>query len=124
MDAGWKKTLLVGNSDPGSRLAQEFVLLHGHIRLWHVGIGDNATGNAAMLEIARIFWQNRDRLKRSVKIAWWPGHSTGRYAGSTWYVDNNALDLVDNCVAHLNLRLPRLPVGHLPGDRHELCGTG
>lgn len=106
MDAGWKKTLLVETQIPGAVWPKEFVLLHGHIDSWDVGVGDNATGNAAMFEIARIFWQNRDRLKRSVRIAWWPGHSTGRYAGSTWYVDNNALDLVDNCVAQLNCDSP------------------
>ena len=32
----------------------------------------------------------------SQKIAWWPGHSTGRYAGSTWFADAFALDLDDD----------------------------
>lgn len=106
MDVAWKKTRLVEVRIPGAVWPEEFVLLHGHLDSWHAGIGDNATGNAAMLEMARVFWQNRERLRRSVRIAWWPGHSTGRYAGSTWYVDNNALDIVENCVAHLNCDSP------------------
>ena len=41
-----------------------------------------------------------------MRIAWWPGHSTGRFAGSTWYVDEYALDLARNCLAHLNCDSP------------------
>ena len=49
---------------------------------------------------------HRDRLERSVRIAWWPGHSTGRFAGSTWYADTFARDLAKNCVAHMNCDSP------------------
>jgi N-acetylated-alpha-linked acidic dipeptidase len=66
-----------------------------------VGVGDNATGDATLLEVANVLWQ-----QRSVRIAWWPGHSTGRYAGSTWYADTFALDLSENCVAHINCDNP------------------
>jgi hypothetical protein len=41
-----------------------------------------------------------------VRIAWWPGHSTGRYAGSTWYADRFALDIDEHCVAHINCDSP------------------
>ena len=84
----------------------EFVLLHGHLDSWHVGIGDNATGNATMLELARVFWQSRERLTRSLRIAWWSGHSHGRYAGSTWYADTFAIDLAHHCVAQVNCDSP------------------
>ena len=69
------------------------MLLHGHYDLWDVGVGDNATGDACMLEVARTLWGIRDKLERSVRIAWWPGHSTGRFAGSTWYADTFGRDL-------------------------------
>jgi hypothetical protein len=82
------------------------VLLHGHLDSWDVGVGDNATGDASMLEIARVLWANKDKLRRTVKIVWWPGHSTGRYAGSTWYSDTFALDLDANCVAQVNCDSP------------------
>jgi hypothetical protein len=41
-----------------------------------------------------------------VRICWWPGHSTGRYAGSTWYSDAFAIDLDEHCVAQVNCDSP------------------
>jgi hypothetical protein len=84
----------------------DYVLLHGHYDSWDVGVGDNATGDATMLEIARVLWANRGQLRRGVRIAWWPGHSTGRYAGSTWFADAFALDLDAHCVAQVNCDSP------------------
>jgi hypothetical protein len=103
-DEGWFNSLVPvveinGRSD-------KFVLLHGHYDSWHVGVGDNATGDACMLEVARMLWAQRDKLERTVRIAWWPGHSTGRFAGSTWYADTFARDLAKNCVAHMNCDSP------------------
>jgi Iap family predicted aminopeptidase len=105
---GWVDCPLVvadvaGDADPDS---DEFVLVHGHYDSWHVGITDNATGDAALLETARVLDEHSDGLDRNVRIAWWPGHSTGRYAGSTWYADEFAQDLADNCVAHVNVDSP------------------
>jgi len=90
-----------GADDPDS-----FVLVHGHYDSWEVGVGDNATGDATMLELARVLYRNRAALRRSVRIAWWPGHSTGRYAGSTWYADTFAMDIENNCVASVNCDSP------------------
>ena len=90
-----------GQEDP-----DEFLLVHGHYDSWYEGIGDNATGDAALLELARVLWGLRDRLKRSVRIAWWPGHSTGRYAGSTWYADTFAGEIDEHCIAQLDIDSP------------------
>lgn len=106
VDTGWKKTHLVVAEIKGTTYPDEFVLLHGHLDSWHVGVGDNATGNATMLEAARVIWANREHLERSVRIAWWTGHSTGRYAGSTWYADKFGVDLAQNCVANVNCDSP------------------
>jgi N-acetylated-alpha-linked acidic dipeptidase len=92
-----------GAADPDS---EEFVLLHGHYDSWHVGIADNATGDAGLLELARVFEAHADDLKRDLRVAWWPGHSTGRYAGSTWYADEFAIDLAEHCVAHVDMDSP------------------
>jgi len=83
-----------------------FALLHGHYDSWDVGVGDNATGDACMLEVARILHAHRAALRRGVRICWWPGHSTGKFAGSTWYADTFARDLARDCVAHLNCDSP------------------
>jgi N-acetylated-alpha-linked acidic dipeptidase len=106
MDEGWFDSKLVEVMIPGTEEPDKYVLLHGHLDSWDVGVGDNAVGDACMLEIARILWANRDKLRRSVKICWWPGHSTGRYAGSTWYADAFALDLDEGCVAQVNCDSP------------------
>jgi hypothetical protein len=103
---GWMRCPVVVAEIRGTESPDEFVLAHGHVDSWHVGIGDNATGNAALLELARIFWAHRSQLRRTLRIAWWAGHSTGRYAGSTWYADTFALDLVERCVAHMNIDSP------------------
>ena len=93
-------------ADGAASGSDEFVLLHGHYDSWAVGITDNATGDAGLLEIARVLSNHSDELERDIRIAWWPAHSTGRYAGSTWYADEFAQELVDNCVAHFNMDSP------------------
>src|SRR5262245_20628670 len=103
---GWMSCLLPVVEIHGAVDPDEFLLVHGHYDSWYVGIGDNATGNAALLELARVLWGLRDRLDRSVRIAWWPGHSTGRYAGSTWYADTFADELDERCIAQLNIDSP------------------
>lgn len=106
MEEGWFTSKLPEVFIPGTEEPEKYVFLHGHLDSWDVGVGDNATGDATMLEIARVLWANRDKLKRSVRICWWPGHSTGRYAGSTWFSDAFALDLEENAVAQVNCDSP------------------
>ncbi len=106
MEEGWFASKLPEVFIPGTEDPEKYVLLHGHLDSWDVGVGDNATGDAALLEIARVLWKHRGSLKRSVRIAWWPGHSTGRYAGSTWFADQFAIDLEENCVAQVNCDSP------------------
>jgi len=83
-----------------------FVFLHGHYDSWEVGVGDNGTGNACMLEVARVLWQMRGKLRRSVRIARWPGHSTGRHGGSTWYLNAHAADFAKRCIVQMNCDSP------------------
>jgi N-acetylated-alpha-linked acidic dipeptidase len=103
---GWMRCLLPVAEIRGQDDPEEFLLVHGHYDSWYEGIGDNATGDAALLELARVLWGLRDRLKRTVRIAWWPGHSTGRYAGSTWYADTFADEIDEHCVAQLDVDSP------------------
>jgi N-acetylated-alpha-linked acidic dipeptidase len=106
MEEGWYRQKVPLVDIKGQGEPEKFVLVHGHYDSWDVGVGDNATGDATLLELARVLWKNRKKLKRSVRIAWWPGHSTGRYAGSTWFADAFAIDLDENCVAQVNCDSP------------------
>ena len=75
MEEGWYKSPLPEVRIEGTDEPDKFVLLHGHYDSWDVGVGDNATGDATLLECARVLWHHRGGLKRSVRVCWWPGHS-------------------------------------------------
>ena len=106
LQEGWFTQRVPVVTIPAADNNPEFVLVHGHYDSWDVGVGDNATGDAALLEMARVLWAKRALLRRGVRIAWWPGHSTGRYAGSTWFSDHFALELDAHCVAQINCDSP------------------
>ena len=112
---------------PGADEPDKFVLVHGHYDSWDVGVGDNATGDATLLELARVLWTHRDGLRRSVKLAWWPGHSTGRYAGSTWFTDAFAHGSGPQLPGADQLRQSRLPLGDQlsrHAQLHRMRGAG
>jgi hypothetical protein len=106
LEEGWYRSPIPVVKIAGAAEAEPFVLLHGHYDSWDVGVGDNAVGDGTMLEIARVLWTRRADLNRSVWIAWWPGHSTGRYAGSTWFADHYAAELYESCIAQVNCDSP------------------
>jgi N-acetylated-alpha-linked acidic dipeptidase len=87
LELDWRPIPVLVAEIPGTQVPEEFVLVHGHLDGWHYGVADNATGDASLLEMARVFHEHRGKLARSVRIAWWSGHSHGRYAGATWYAD-------------------------------------
>jgi hypothetical protein len=99
---GWKPLHLAIATIPGPRPDAPFILAGGHIDAWYHGGTDNAGANVAMLELARAFHRHRDQLLRGLVIAWWPGHSNGRYAGSTWYVDQEFDQLRRRALAYVN----------------------
>lgn len=100
---GWTELpTLVAQLD-GTVEPEKFVLFSGHIDSWHYGAMDNGSANALMLEVLRALLPHRDTFHRGIRVAFWSGHSHGRYSGSTWYADNFWEDLNDNCVLHLNV---------------------
>ena len=107
VETGWYTSKLpeavIAGSDPTT---DEFILVGGHYCSWEIGITDNATGDACLLEMARVLQAHRDQLRRSVRLCWWPGHSHGRYSGSTWYADTFFHDLAENCVVYHNIDSP------------------
>ncbi|MGQ0549747.1 MAG: M28 family peptidase [Armatimonadota bacterium] len=103
-ETGWR-TLPVTVADiPGKE--PEFLLVGAHIDSWYEGITDNATGDACLMEMARVLARHRGKLRRGVRFAWWPGHSHGRYAGSTWYADFAFDDLRARALGYLNIDSP------------------
>jgi hypothetical protein len=87
---------------PGQQ-EDRFVLFSGHIDSWHYGAMDNGTANATQIEVARLLADHRESLRRGVRLAFWSGHSHGRYAGSAWYADQYWQELHDKCVCHVNI---------------------
>jgi hypothetical protein len=103
-ETGWR-TLPVTIADvPGEE--PEFLLVGAHIDSWYEGITDNATGDACLMEMARVARRHQKRLRRGLRFAWWPGHSHGRYAGSTWYADAAFDDLRRRAIGYLNIDSP------------------
>jgi hypothetical protein len=103
VSSGFKTLRLPVATVTAPRDPDGFVLLGGHIDGWHHGANDEGASNAAMIEMARMAYRHRDELARGLKVAWWPGHSNGRYAGSTWYADRFWVQLRDHAFAYLNI---------------------
>ncbi len=124
---GWFRSRLPEVRIPGAEEPDRFVLVGGHSCAWEVGITDNATGGACLLELARILWAHRAGLARGVRICWWPGHSHGRYSGSTWYADTFFDDLAEGGLAYHNIDSPgvkgatRYVARHTTADVERFC---
>ena len=104
VDTGWRKTpILIADLPGGDQSEEPFVLLSGHQDTWYYGVMDNGSANATMLEVARLCAERREHWHRGLRIAFWSGHSHGRYSGSAWYVDENWSELERRCVAHVNV---------------------
>lgn len=107
VDTGWYRSQMPeAIVRPTNPVDDAFVLTGGHYCSWEYGITDNATGCSDILELARVFQAHRDRIGRELRFVWWPGHSHGRYAGSTYYADSQFDDLSERCIAYHNIDSP------------------
>ena len=102
----WETIYLLTALIPPSTGSPLFTMVGAHHCSWHFGCTDNATGDACLLELANNLNQRRGDLKHGVRFCWWPGHSQGRYAGSTWFIDNYFEDLNKNCIGYINIDSP------------------
>lgn len=82
---------------------EKFLLVTGHLDAWEPGVTCNATGDASMLEMVRVFSKFKDELERSIWFVFWNGHEIAEAAGSTWFADNYWDVLSDNCVGYINI---------------------
>ena len=108
VETGWKSLPLLVAEIRGAKDPERFLLVNGHIDTppFSPGVTDNASGNIAMLELARILSSHWEKLGRSVRFAFWTGHEIGRYAGSTWYNDAFWHELRYRCLGFLNIDSP------------------
>ncbi|MFJ5716319.1 M28 family peptidase [Neobacillus sp. NPDC093127] len=100
VDTKWIKTPTLTAEIRGNEEADHFVLFSGHIDSWHYGAMDNGSANATMIEAARVLSKFQKNMKRSLRFAFWSGHSHGRYSGSQNYCDSHWEEIHENCVMH------------------------
>jgi hypothetical protein len=84
----------------------------------HNGADDNASGVSAMLELARLFEQKKQDLKRNLLFIAFSGEELG-VLGSSYFVKNPPLEL-KKIIAMLNLDM----VGRLRDSKLVVGGTG
>lgn len=119
VETGWYESILPEVRIEGQGAdSDDFILVGAHYCSWEYGLTDNATGDACLLEMARVLHKHRDTLQRSVRLAWWPGHSHGRYSGSTWYADTFFEDLANHCVVYHNVDSPGVKNATMYVARH------
>ncbi len=87
----------------GNGESDETLLICSHLDAWQPGVTCNATGNATLLEIARILAQHRELLKRDIYFVFWNGHEIAEAAGSTWFVDNHWDELNRHCICYMHI---------------------
>lgn len=115
----WMNVPLATGYIPGGE-TQDFLLVGAHIDSWYEGVTDNATGDVALLEMARVLATARDELRCGVRFCWWPGHSTGRYSGSTWYADHAFDELRAHALGYLNIDSPGVRESELWDCRYNV----
>ncbi|MGI8687283.1 MAG: M28 family peptidase, partial [Thermomicrobiales bacterium] len=101
VETGWRPIPALTADIPGT-VEDRYVMLSGHVDSWHYGAMDNASADATMLEVGRIFSEHQSELRRGLRLTFWSGHSHARYGASAWYADTFFADLYDRCVCHVN----------------------
>ncbi|HYI13863.1 MAG TPA: M28 family peptidase [Thermomicrobiales bacterium] len=107
-DNGWHNMTMTSGS-LGADPQTPFLLVGGHMDSWFgPQATDNASGNACMLELARVFSRHRSELRRGLVTAFWMGHETGTMVSSTRFADINWDWLRRSCVAYLQIDQPAI----------------
>jgi hypothetical protein len=80
-----------------------FIVVGGHLEAWGKTAICNSSGNALMLELARVLAKHKDKLEKDIVFAFWDGHEIAEAAGSTYFVDTHFNELNLYGVAYLNV---------------------
>src|SRR5213593_4412551 len=106
VENGWRPIWITTGEIPAAT-SQDFVVLGGHQDSWYgPAATDNAAGNSCVLELARVFNQHRDELRRGLVLGFWAGHETGTMIGSSWFVDRNWDRLREHMIAYMQIDQP------------------
>ncbi|GGG39706.1 peptidase M28 [Caldovatus sediminis] len=106
VENGWRPVQITVGEIRAPR-GEDFVVVGGHQDSWPgPQATDNAAGNAVIMELARVFAQHRDKLRRGLVFGFWTAHETGTMVGSSWYVDRNWDRLRRHAVAYLQIDQP------------------
>jgi aminopeptidase YwaD len=116
---GWRKVRLPVAELKGTE--PEFALVGAHYCSWFDGSTDNVTGDSCVLELARVLKNFDGKLRYGIRFAWWPGHSHGRYSGSTWYADTFWEDLHDHAIVYFNIDSPGVKGATVYVPRHQMA---
>ena len=100
VDTGWRKVPLL-EAELKAEGTEDFLLFGGHIDSWDYGAMDNGAANATMIECARVLAQEQKSWKRGLRLAFWAGHSQGKFFSSAWYADNHFEELEEHCVGYV-----------------------
>ena len=105
VDTGWRQTPILIADLPGPDAGPDapFILFSGHHDAWYQGTMDNGGANATMMEVARLCALRHHAWKRGLRVAFWSGHSQGRYSSSAWYADQHWEELDRRALAHVNV---------------------
>jgi len=116
---GWRKVRLPTAELRGRE--PEFALVGAHYCSWFDGSTDNVSGDACVLELARVLRHFEGKLRYGIRFAWWPGHSHGRYSGSTWYADTHWHELRENAIVYFNIDSPGVKGATVYVPRHQMA---
>ena len=100
VDTGWRDIPLLEAEMPATG-SDKFLLFSCHLDSWDYGAMDNGAANATAIEVARILASKRAFWLRGLRLAFWAGHSHGKFAGSSWYADHHFEELERSCIGHI-----------------------
>ena len=107
-DNGWKP-LTMTSAEFGAQRDRQFMMIGGHMDSWFgPQATDNAAGDACIMELARVFRQHEDELRRGLVAGLWMGHETGTMISSSRFADVNWDRLRQSCVAYLQIDQPAI----------------
>jgi hypothetical protein len=102
----WRRAQITLGLLEGSEEPEKFLVFGGHMDSWGGGVTCNATGNFAVLEVARVLAKYRPELKRTVRVGFWSCHETGTMVGSSYFVNTYWDELDRNGIAYINVDSP------------------